>query len=165
MNDERVIKNIKKTRYYLTHQPTIYLAHTLSTRDYVTKNLIPKFKDAGFNIVNPFRDRLEELKKYGDDEQKIRLELKMLPRWIVTHDIADVDICDGIVVYNPKGASYGTAYETAYAWLVKHIPIFYIVKEEYLYHPWINYIGSGVVEEKDIDILIGIMKKMYKPPL
>lgn len=154
------IRSVRNTKGILGVK--VYLAHSLGLREYVAEKIEPKFISAGFTVINPFADRLEALAKYGEDEEKLRAELKELPRWIVQHDLADVAECDCVVVYNPKGSSYGSTFEAAFAWFVLGIPVFFIVNEKYINHPWLNYMSSIITLEDDIDFLIESMKGLFK---
>lgn len=159
MFDKEVIENIEKSRK--KKEPIkIYFAHTLNSRDMVKENILYKFLNRQFKIINPFENRLDVLKDYKRNDS-IQENLKITPTWILQHDLTLLNDCDLIIAYSPEKATYGVTFELVYCYLILKIPIFMIVHKEDLNHPHLTLMCSVLLEEKDFDSLIERIEIMF----
>jgi len=153
----------------------IYIAHSLQLRDWVAEEIIPKIEgmktvkmgtaeqyreEPFFDCVNPFKDRLDLFK--GKTNEEIRANRKWVqPKLVVQHDLNDIFTCDGMLVINTEGPSYGSAYEAS---IFFHRTnglgmIIYLVNEKYEHHPWLNHFSHAVVT--DIDDAMRALEMFY----
>jgi hypothetical protein len=131
----------------------IYIAHSLGLRKDVAGIVIPKM-ELYFEVENPFATRLND---FGDmSEEEIRSNRGwVVPSWVVKHDLGMIDKCDGMLVINTGGASYGSAIEASYCFYVANIPVAFVTQEKYANHPWLRHytIHSSTDHEKAIEAL------------
>lgn len=150
----------------LNDQKKIYIAHSLSLRDWVADKIIPRIEsfktvrtrqsDASyiespaFSCINPFRDRLERFK--GMTVEEIRENnFWVQPRLIVQRDLRDVFNSHGMMVINTDGPTYGSTYEASIFFSRTNGLgfIVFVVKPELVNHPWLNYFSHAVVDNID----------------
>ena len=132
----------------LVAKPTIYIAHSLSVREKVFHEVIPLLKNY-FNIENPFTRRRKALQ--GRTEEEIRKNMRYInpPTWVVGHDLKQIDKCDGMLIINTDGPSYGATFEMAH--MVYDMtgqngimPMAIVVREAQKNHPWLHHYCIGV---------------------
>lgn len=133
----------------ISETPHIYVAHSYKLTDWVEKEVIPKLRMAGFIIKDPFENRREWFKDMTYDEVQEESNKIRTPRWPVTHDLRLIDHCDGVIVLNNGGPSYGSAFEAFYAAHVKNLPVVFVTSKEHLEHPWLNFYCVCVTEDVD----------------
>lgn len=135
----------------------IYLAHPLAERDYVAKEIIPLVQKR-FLVVNPFKNRLERFK--GLSPKEIRENQSWVrPNWVVGHDLLKIDECDGLLVYNLKGLfSVGSIFEAYYAWSDAK-PVAFVMPEEKVPHPWLQY--HGIIVTPGIEVAINALYEYF----
>jgi nucleoside 2-deoxyribosyltransferase len=133
----------------------------LGLREWVAEEIFPKIP-FGFIVIDPFASRRKALKDLGSEEQ-IRKDIAEKYgetfRWIVSHDLKEIDKCDAMLVINNGGPSYGSAFETFYMAHVLKKPVFFVASTKYRNHPWLNHYCCCVTD--DVDQAIESMKKYF----
>lgn len=139
----------------------IYVAHSLELRDWVADEIFTRIPE-DFEILDPFESRRDEMEGLDTDEEirmAIREKYDETPRWVVKHDLDDIDTSDAMIVINNGGPSYGSVFETFYMAHVLDRPVFMLVESKYKNHPWLNFYCCCVTD--DIDNLINSLLKYY----
>jgi len=139
---------------------TIYIAHSLRLRNHVATNVIPVMEKY-FEVKNPFADRLELFDNKTEEEIRASREW-VNPTWVVKHDLEDIGWCDGMIVINTDGPSYGSTIEASYAFYKEKIPVVFVVEEKYLNHPWLRHYAIGITT--DYNEAVEIMRTFFNLP-
>ena len=137
----------------------IYLAHSVYQRTR-GKQIQAALEKLGFIVYNPF---------YPNDKRAQRGDIEALDKgniqpwditdmerskWIIEVDLRAVGNSNLIVCIYPNRRTVGIPCEMMYAWM-SHIPIFTLVPEDMIGHPWIVGMSQEVVTtiEELYDIL------------
>lgn len=122
----------------------LYLAHPFDSRKYIREWELKVEKKFDVELVNPFYDVTR------DDVEKIDLGRakryeKLDPVKLVRKDLAQIEEAMGVVAIIDGSLSYGTIMEIVYACYYRK-PVYIIVTNGHIKHPWIQYHASGLFE-------------------
>lgn len=126
-----------------------YLAHSVHKRER-GKEIQKTLEDMDIEVYNPF---------YSHDRQDILdLDKGIVQAWDIVDEeksmlIVDLDLeglrkSDILICIYPDGVSVGIPCEMMYAWMV-NIPIFCVVPEKLIGHPWIIALSDGLFSSID----------------
>ncbi len=128
----------------------VYLAHSVHKREH-GKEIQKKLEGMGIEVYNPF---------YSHDRQDILdLDKGIVRAWDITDEdtsmiIVDLDLegvrkSDVLICIYPDGVSVGIPCEMMFAWMI-NIPIFCVVPERLMGHPWIVALSDGAFPTVDM---------------
>ena len=121
------------------------------------KLLLPKLRPKIFPIW-PYGakrwEKIEEHQKKPNFSEIMCEEELYSYKWVVEHDLKKLEGADCMLAFNPMRNSTGVDQEVVYAYEKFKIPVFSVVNESRVHHPWTNYHSVEVVSLNKIDKLI-----------
>jgi len=126
----------------------IYLAHSIHERER-GKEYAKELEQYNYQVYNPFypptqRDDIKDLDNGVITPWNIKD--KGQSKFIVESDLEAVRKCDIFVAIYPDNMTVGIPCEMMYAWMNK-IPIYCVVPERLVGHPWIVEMSDGVTTQ------------------
>jgi len=125
----------------------IYLAHSVHRRS-SGKEIASKLETMGYEVYNPFYPKGDNYR--GDIEaldkghiQPWDIPDKDRSEWIIKVDLRGVLNSDILVCIYPDMRTVGIPCEMMFAWM-NHIPIYSVVPEDMVGHPWIVGLSQEV---------------------
>jgi len=153
------------------HKVEFYIAHKITTRQYIRDDICPFLHEHGIGTINPFYNqdgttRKERPEIKAIDEGKMGeydITRKVQSKDIVEKDLKKIRESNGIIAFIEE-SSIGTAMEIFYCarWCKK--PVF-IVTTSYTGHPWLIYLtnmNGGKITNNKNELVRAIKKWMKK---
>lgn len=116
----------------------LYLAHPLDKRKEIRAWELDFENRSGISLRNPFYDTprpdIEAIDR-GDAVPGIKDKAQALQ--IRDRDLKHIDETEGVVAILNQGYTFGAPMEVFYAYYVRKVPVYTVVAERNLFHPWI----------------------------
>ncbi len=116
----------------------LYLAHPLDKRKEIREWELGVEKRSGVSLLNPFYDvprpdilaidRGEAVPGIKDKSQALEIR---------DNDLRLIDRTDGVVAILNMGYTFGAPMEVFYAYHERKMPVYTLVLEKNLFHPWV----------------------------
>jgi hypothetical protein len=138
----------------------IYIAHSIENMKWVKETIFPKLDR--FEIEDPFDSQRHILEGRSESEIRNKPNIsKLFPaKWVVDHDISQMDRVDGMLVIRDGGDAYGSIFELVYMAVVRKKPVAFVdLRGPPIYHPWLYHHCICVTD--DIDIAINSLTMFF----